>query len=849
MPSNKGKEKEAQDAMGDTKVSVATHKTTIFVNSLPYSTTSTGLLQAFSDIAPVRRAFIVTHKDSQTGEGLSKGIGYVTFALKEDAEALMRKYHEHGMGHSSPSKPPPKPNPKPKRKSDIPKDEALDRTVVLTGLPSDTTNKLIWKKVRKYPGSDSVSYPVEGNSGAARVIFDARQAAEDARTRLDGSTFHGAHLKASIALEAFTPKDHSGRLIIRNLPKNITENELRSLFSPYGSIHSITIPSQTESSDRKRKSRFAFVWMYQKAHAQKALDAINGSKVSSGVHGSAKSTANGAIKDEDGDVDMEDSKEGERGRVVAVDFALPKASWEAAKQDGPAVDEEEEASGSDGDEEEVPEDDIKREKRNDPGSSSSLGDEDSNADDQDIDGPELGEGHHEQKRPEPPDGTVLFVRNVPFEASEEDLSDAFRSFGPIRYARITVDHETGHSRGTGFVCFWKREAADKALEEAERVKLETNTTPEAKKGKAGQSHSLLMVDPSSSFASKLVLMGRTLDVCRALPREEAAKLKAEADKVKQRQKDGRNLYLLREGVVFEDSAAAQGMPSAALTARVAAFEQRRSLLRSNPALYVSQTRLSVRHLPRFVTDRSLKRLALHAIKSFDQEVKEGKLEDISKEEREVDMEIRREREASTSTMKKKKKSGKNVVVKQSKIGRDRTKVDPLDPHGLGRSEGYGFLGMGSHVDALKILRWVNNRHGVAELLRGWWKEELEGYISKAQVSTPKGPTIKEEEEEAKPSAPIKQESKKSREEAKLQLDLWQRALKDMKDESTFTGKNKPLLVEFSIENRVVTRRREAKLHKPTQTKAPAKPDVLGVKRRRKEEAEGEGTETPKMKRL
>lgn len=49
----------------------------------------------------------------------------------------------------------------------------------------------------------------------------------------------------------------------------------------------------------------------------------------------------------------------------------------------------------------------------------------------------------------------------------------FRSFGPLRYARITIDKFTGRSRGSGFVCYWKKEHADKAIEEAEKVASET----------------------------------------------------------------------------------------------------------------------------------------------------------------------------------------------------------------------------------------------------------------------------------------------------------------------------------------------------------------------------------------
>lgn len=36
-----------------------------------------------------------------------------------------------------------------------------------------------------------------------------------------------------------------------------------------------------------------------------------------------------------------------------------------------------------------------------------------------------------------------------------------------------MDHATGRSRGTGFACYWKRKDADKAVEEAERVKRDT----------------------------------------------------------------------------------------------------------------------------------------------------------------------------------------------------------------------------------------------------------------------------------------------------------------------------------------------------------------------------------------
>jgi len=55
----------------------------------------------------------------------------------------------------------------------------------------------------------------------------------------------------------------------------------------------------------------------------------------------------------------------------------------------------------------------------------------------------------------------------------------FRAFGPLRYARITIDQATSRSRGTGFACFWNLEDADKVVVQSELLKLETTGTPSA----------------------------------------------------------------------------------------------------------------------------------------------------------------------------------------------------------------------------------------------------------------------------------------------------------------------------------------------------------------------------------
>lgn len=92
-------------------------------------------------------------------------------------------------------------------------------------------------------------------------------------------------------------------------------------------------------------------------------------------------------------------------------------------------------------------------------------------------------------------------------------------------------------------------------------------------------------------------------------------------------------------VILQNSPAAQSLPAAALATRIKSYDQRREQLRTNPALYVSQTRLSIRNLPRWVSERGLKKMAAHAVKAFEQEVKDETRTGVSRDEEEVDEEL------------------------------------------------------------------------------------------------------------------------------------------------------------------------------------------------------------------
>lgn len=58
----------------------------------------------------------------------------------------------------------------------------------------------------------------------------------------------------------------------------------------------------------------------------------------------------------------------------------------------------------------------------------------------------------------------LFVGNLAFATTENDLQDAFAAFGTVMEVNLMLDRETGKSRGFAFVTMSSPEEAQKAIE-------------------------------------------------------------------------------------------------------------------------------------------------------------------------------------------------------------------------------------------------------------------------------------------------------------------------------------------------------------------------------------------------
>ena len=60
----------------------------------------------------------------------------------------------------------------------------------------------------------------------------------------------------------------------------------------------------------------------------------------------------------------------------------------------------------------------------------------------------------------------IYVGNLSYTATDEDLRSAFEGFGQIASARVIMDKETGRSKGFGFVEMSDDTSADVAIEKA-----------------------------------------------------------------------------------------------------------------------------------------------------------------------------------------------------------------------------------------------------------------------------------------------------------------------------------------------------------------------------------------------
>ncbi|GAA5924541.1 mRNA-binding ribosome biosynthesis protein NOP4 [Sporobolomyces koalae] len=702
-------------------------------------------------------------------------------------------------------------------------------------------SKALKQRAKKIGDVEDVKFPVELASGeqVALVTMYTPRHAHDLMTKLNNHVFRGVLVSSSVKstwdlCQRLGRAKGGGRLVVRNLGFDVAIADLRAAFARFGSLHSITLP--VDSNTGKPRG-FAFIYYITKSCAEAALKAVNGTRVYAGMAAdriASEGGKEGKKKEvrERKKAEKEAAKGGggDKGRLVAVDWALGKEDWKKAQEgDVEKVEgesgSEAESSGDDDSEEDSDEED--EEDEDSDMTPEPVGAEDSDMSPEPEDHPDDDDDELEEEPKPSNEGTTLFVRNISFETTEAELYDLFKQFGKVRYARIVYDPTTKRSRGTAFVCMWNFDEAQQVLRESETLNAGLGGETSNKKSTT----SLLMADPSTSGASRLTLHGRVIAAVAAVSKNDADKLREDRDKKGNTKTDRRNLYLMREGVIFPSWAIAKTLSAADMDARQSSFDARKGLLRSNPSLYISRTRLSVRQIPLYVTDGMMKRLANHALKQFQIDMKAGLQKPFTEEE----LAFVEDASGMKEPEKVERKKGVPLSrVRQAKILRQSDRVDPLT--GLGRSKGYGFLELGTHADALRVLRWANANKDVNRLFRVWWREALEKMIDqveKGEGKVGKEVKVKEKEERLKrlneKMAELEEEEKLAEEKASKREAAGKAATGEQGRSS------KCLIIEFSIENAVTTKRRAEKADR-------AREKAKRAKERGGEESEDSGSD-------
>jgi RNA recognition motif-containing protein len=65
----------------------------------------------------------------------------------------------------------------------------------------------------------------------------------------------------------------------------------------------------------------------------------------------------------------------------------------------------------------------------------------------------------------------LFVAGLPYDLDDAELEEIFEKFGTVASAKVTIDRETGKSRGFGFVDMPNTDEAKDAMESLNEISL------------------------------------------------------------------------------------------------------------------------------------------------------------------------------------------------------------------------------------------------------------------------------------------------------------------------------------------------------------------------------------------
>ncbi|KAG8473677.1 hypothetical protein CXB51_035518 [Gossypium anomalum] len=647
---------------------------TVFVTNLPYSFTNSQLEEAFSDVGPIRRCFMVTKKGSTE----HRGIAFVQFAVAEDANRaielkngssvggrkigvkhamhrasleqrrskatqddatktkndnnglLTSAVEAHGSGLPKLEKPV-----QPKKAATLCSDLAdkencsekqrVARTVIFGGLRNAEMAEDVHRRAKEIGTVCAVTYPLPKEEleehglaqdgckmDASAVLFTSVKSAHTAVEMLHQKEIHGSIVWAR-QLGGEGSKTQKWKLIIRNLSFKAKLSEIKDMFSAAGFVWDVFIPHNSETGLSKG---FAFVKFTSKQDAENAIQKFNGKTLCK--------------------------------RTIAVDWAVPKKLYGAGgntavtsddgqlnkkdeESDGSSIDMEDEGGDSDNDSDDGiasndsnmsemartstavdfdKEVNIARKVLNNLVNSSSK------------DSPSLQDNGVLPKSEDNTnvDETINVQNKLPVESAIG--SDVIKPEKSGTNKQIDSEEEL---QRTVFISNLPFDIDNKEVKErfsrfGEVQSFIPVLHPVTKRPRGTGFLKFKTIDAATAGVSAanassglgIFLKGRQIKVLKALDRKSAHD--KELEKAKAEEHDLRNLYLAKEGLIVEGTPAAKDVSASDMEKRQMLHEKKMTKLQS-PNFHVSKTRLVIYNLPKSMTENELKQLCIDAVTS------------------------------------------------------------------------------------------------------------------------------------------------------------------------------------------------------------------------------------------